>query len=228
MTGPARDRTAAGPASALRWTLVVPLKSAHEAKSRLAAWLEPGPRRALVRAMAADTLAAAAAAQRVDRIVVVTGDPATARYARRAAGALVDVVGEPEPGGLNPAARAGIARARELAPSHGVGVLLGDLPALRPADLDDALAQAARCPLALATDACGTGTTLLTAVPGSTVDPAFGPGSAQVHQARGHVRLFVAAGLTHDVDVPADLAAVLALGVGPRTRRAAGGLAPPC
>lgn len=224
MTGAVRDPETADRTTGLRWTLVVPLKSAHEAKSRLAAWLEPGPRRALVRAMAADTLAAAAAAQRVDRIVVVTGDPATARYARRAAGALVDVVGEPEPGGLNPAVRAGIARARHLAPSHGVGVLLGDLPALRPADLDDALAQAARCPLALATDACGTGTTLLTATPGAAMAPAFGPASAQVHQARGHVRLIAAPGLAHDVDVPADLAAVLDLGVGPRTRRAAGGL----
>ena len=123
--------------------------------------------------------------------------------------------------------RAGIARARRLAPSHGVGVLLGDLPALRPADLDGALAQAAHHRLGLATDARGTGTTLLTAVPGARVDPAFGPGSAQAHQARGHVRLTAAPGLAHDVDVPADLAVVLALGVGPRTRRAADRLALP-
>ena len=227
MTGVGRETDAAVPTGGLRWTLVVPLKPAREAKSRLAAWLDPGPRRALVRAMAADTLAAAAAAQCVDRIVVVTGDRATAQFARRAAGALVDVVREPEPAGLNPAIRAGIARARHLAPWHGVGVLLGDLPALRAADLDDALAQAAHHRLGLATDACGKGTTLLTAAPGARMDPAFGPGSAQAHRARGHVRVIAAPGLTHDVDVPADLAAVLALGVGPRTRRVAGDLALP-
>lgn len=212
----------------LRWTLVVPLKAAGEAKSRLAAWLEPGPRRALVRAMLGDTLAAAAAARCVAAIIVVTGDSATARAARRAAGrGMVEVVGEPDPGGLNPAVRAGIDRARLTRPSHGVGVLLGDLPALRPADLDGALAQAARHPLGVVPDADGTGTTLLTAAPGVPVDPAFGPGSAQLHLARGHVRLLVASGsgLARDVDVPADLDAVLALGVGPRTRRALRGAA---
>lgn len=211
----------------LRWTLVVPIKAALDGKSRLATWLEPALRQALARAMVGDTLAAAAGTPRVDRIVVVTADPATARAARRAvvgAGGrvAVEVVGEPEPGGLNPAVRAGIARARRRAPDHGVGVLLGDLPALRAADLDDALGQAARHPLGFVADAAGTGTTLLTALPGLPVGPAFGPGSASAHQARGHVRLVVGrgTGLAHDVDVRADLEAALALGVGPRTRRA--------
>lgn len=211
----------------LRWTIVVPIKAAPDGKSRLASWLEPAPRQALARAMVGDTLAAAAGAQRVDRIVLVTADRGAARAARRAVAAAagrvaVEVIGEPEPGGLNPAVQAGIARARRRAPDHGVGVLLGDLPALRATDLDDALAQAARHPLGFVADAAGTGTTLLTALPGLLVGPAFGPGSASAHQARGHVRLVVGpdAGLANDVDVRADLAVVLALGVGPRTRRA--------
>lgn len=207
----------------LGWTLVVPVKPALEGKLRLAAWLDPRSRAALVRAMVADTLAAAAAARQVERIIVVTGDAAMARIARRAAARVaVAVVDEPDPAGLNPAVRAGIDRARRSSPAHGVGVLLGDLPALRPADLDDALARAARHRLALVTDAEGSGTTLLTAGPGVPVDPAFGPESARLHLARGHVRLPVApgSGLAADVDVPADLAVALALGVGPRTRRA--------
>ena len=211
----------------LRWTLVVPVKGDHGGKSRLAGWLEPGPRRALVRAMVGDTLAAATAARCVDRVIVVTGDAAMARTARRAAGStVVDVLGEPEPAGLNPAVRAGIDRARQVSPSHGVGVLLGDLPALRSADLEEALAQAAEHPLGVVTDSGGTGTTLLTAAPGVPVDPAFGPGSAQLHLARGHVRLPVAtgSGLAHDVDVPADLETARTLGVGPRTRRVLRGI----
>lgn len=215
----------------LRWTIVIPLKSTPDAKSRLADWLEPGRRLALVRAMVGDTVAAAAAAGRVEGIVVVTGDAAMARTARRAAGsavssAVVDVVDEPEPAGLNAAVRAGIEWARRSRPTHGIGVLLGDLPALRPGELDDALAQAGLHPLGVVTDAYGTGTTLLTATPGAAVDPAFGPGSALLHRSRGHVRLVVppGSGLAHDVDVPADLQVVLALGVGARTRRALRGV----
>lgn len=212
---------------ALRWTLVVPIKAAHEGKSRLASWLEPGPRQALARAMVADTLAAAAAARCVDRIVVVTGDPSAARAACLAAGepggrVEVEVVGEPDPAGLNPAVRAGIDRARRADPAHGVGVLLGDLPALRAADLEDALAQAALHPLGFVADAAGTGTTFLTVTPGHLVHPAFGPGSARAHSTGGHARLVLAAGsgLAQDVDHRADLDAALALGVGPRTGRA--------
>ena len=212
----------------LRWTLVVPLKPPHEGKSRLSWWLEPGPRMALVRAMVGDTLAAAAAARLVERIVVVTADPATARRAREAAvGAVVDVVHESTPSSLNRAVKIGIDHARDVTPSHGIGVLLGDLPALHPADLDDALACAARHPLGVVLDAEGTGTTLLTAGPGIPLDPAFGAGSAQTHVARGHVRIALApgSGLGHDVDVPDDLGAVIALGVGRRTRRALHGVA---
>ena len=206
----------------LRWTLVVPLKPPVEGKSRLSWWLAPGPRMSLVRAMTADTLAAAAAAERVDRIVVVTSDADTVRRAREVAvGAVVDVVDEPEPAGLNRAALAGIDHARRVEPTHGVGVLLGDLPALHPADVDEALAAAAAHPLGIVTDATGLGTTLLTALPGVPVRPAFGTGSAQLHLDRGHVRIALApgSGLGHDVDVPDDLPAVIALGVGDRTRR---------
>ena len=214
----------------LRWTLVVPIKAAGDGKSRLASWLAPGPRQELARAMVQDTLAAAAGARSVDRIVIVTADATVAAAVRSVTGwpdpsVLIDVIGEPDPAGLNPAVRAGVQRAQRDAPSHGVGVLLGDLPALRSADLDAALAQAGRHPLGVVTDAAGTGTTLLTAGPGHAVDPAFGAGSAAAHLARGHSRIVVAptSGLTHDVDYREDLDAALALGVGPCTRRALAG-----
>lgn len=217
-----RSRTGKADVSGLRWTLVVPLKPPQEGKSRLSWWLAPGPRMSLVRAMTADTVAAAAAAERVDRIVVVTSDADTVRRVREAAvGAAVDVVHEPQPPDLNRAVRAGIDHARSLDPTHGVGVLLGDLPALHATDVDEALAAAAAHPLGVVTDATGAGTTLLTALPGVSVHPAFGAGSAQAHLDRGHVRIALApgSGLGHDVDVPDDLPAVIALGVGDRTRR---------
>ncbi|PVU83914.1 2-phospho-L-lactate guanylyltransferase [Cellulomonas sp. WB94] len=203
----------------MRWTLVVPVKDARLGKTRLAEHLDDPGRIALVRAMAADTLAAAAATAQVDRLVVVTGDPEVARLAPATVGADVDVVAETQPRGLDAAVRAGLARARALDPGSGVGVLLGDLPALRPGDLAAVLDAATAHPRSFVPDADGTGTTLLLALPGADVDPCFGPGSARAHTDRGHVRLDVPPGSTvrRDVDVREDLRAVRVLGPGPRT-----------
>lgn len=139
--------------------------------------------------------------------------------------AHLDVVPEPSPAaGLNAAIRAGVVSARSggsLA-AVSVAVLLGDLPALRPGDLGAALEAASEHHRAVVTDADGSGTTLLTARSGVELHPAFGPGSAAEHAARGHVVLDVAdvpavSGLRQDVDLARDLAAVAALGPGPRT-----------
>ncbi len=74
---------------------------------------------------------------------------------------------------------------------------------------------------AFVADAEGTGTTLLVAAPGVTLDPRFGGGSAARHAASGAAALDGEwPGLRRDVDTPADLAAALALGVGPATRAA--------
>ena len=207
-------------ASGVRWTLVVPVKDARFGKTRLAEHLDDPGRIALVRAMAADTLAAAGATARVDRLVVVTGDPEVARLAPATIGADVDVVAEPHPRGLDAAVRAGLARARALDPGNGVGVLLGDLPALRPDDLATALDAATAHARSFVADLDGTGTTLLLALPGALVDPCFGPGSARAHTDRGHARLDVprASTVRRDVDVREDLRAVRLLGPGPRTR----------
>lgn len=209
-----------------RWILVVPVKDARRGKTRLADVLEPAARAALVRAMALDTVEAVLGAQRVARVLVVTADPEVAA----AAPALprVRVLPEPAPraddapGGwasLDRAVRAGFDAARAEAPTAHVGVLLGDLPGLDPAELDAALAAAEQHPRAVLPDAEGTGTTLLTAGPGEQLRPAFGGGSAAAHAALGHVRLDLpeTSTLRHDVDVPADLTALLDRGVGGRT-----------
>jgi 2-phospho-L-lactate guanylyltransferase len=209
-----------------RWILVVPVKDARRGKTRLADVLEPAARAALVRAMALDTVEAVLGAPRVARVLVVTADPEVTA----AAPALprVRVLAEPAPraddapGGwasLDRAASTGVAAARAEAPTAHVGVLLGDLPGLDPGELDAALAAAEAHPLAVLPDAEGTGTTLLTARAGERLQPAFGGGSAASHAALGHVRLELpeTSTLRHDVDVPADLVALLDRGVGGRT-----------
>ncbi|WP_028047091.1 2-phospho-L-lactate guanylyltransferase [Cellulomonas sp. URHE0023] len=195
----------------MEWVVVVPVKPAAVGKTRLAGYLDPGARAALARAMALDTMESAAATPGVRRVLVVTSDDEI----RAAAPFVVDDPG----GGLNAAIRAGLARA-----SLPVAVLLGDLPALRPDDLRAALDLAQRHPLGFVSDADGTGTTLLTGLVACT--PQFGPGSAALHEASGHVRLDVPLGSTvrRDVDVPSDLAAVARLGVGRRTAKVLSGL----
>jgi len=201
------------------WTLVLPLKGGPGAKSRLGG----GPE--LARAIAADSLDAVLACPAVVRTVVVTAHRPTAAAAT-AAGAVV--VAESAPGGgLLPAVQDGLA----VVGSGRVGVLLGDLPALRPTDLTDGLAAAQTAlvrhptaPMAAVPDAAGTGTVLLAARAVDALDPAFGPGSYAEHVRRGAVEVLVdAPRLRQDVDTPADLAVALALGVGPRTAAAVTG-----
>lgn len=241
---PRVSRPPSGPASrpgpAPGWTLVLPLKGGPGAKSRLRA----GP--GLAAAIAADCLDAVLACPAVSRTIVVTADAATAATAA-AAGALV--AGESRPGdGLVAAVRDGVTAALGPAvplPAGGpravpggaddgraaggpVGVLLGDLPTLRPEDLSAGLAAVAAAlrehpgaPMAVVPDAAGTGTVLLAARLGGDLDPAFGPGSLAEHVRRGAVLVEVdLPRLRQDVDTPADLDTALDLGVGPRTAAA--------
>jgi 2-phospho-L-lactate guanylyltransferase len=204
------------------WILVLPLKGGAAAKSRLGG----GP--ALARAIALDCLDAVLACPDVRRVLVVTADQGTAADAVAAAGtrpARIGVVPETRPGsGLVAAVRDGLAAIPDGAPA---AVLLGDLPALRPADLSAGLHAAAAtlaawpdAPMAAIPDAEGSGTVLLAGRAASDLDPAFGPGSLAEHRARGAIPVVhdeLDARLRHDVDTPADLSVALVLGVGPRT-----------
>ncbi|WOF23398.1 2-phospho-L-lactate guanylyltransferase [Microbacterium betulae] len=234
------------------WRVVVPVKPAAVGKSRLA--VDGVDRTALARAVALDTIEAAARASRVTEVIVVTADetlrdelrgwpegaapegpdarmpeiprapddsgrrdPAFAGSPALGTGrAPVRVVREAEPAGLDAAVRAGLAAVPADRPR---AVLLGDLPALRPSDLDAALVLAGIVDRGLVPDAEGTGTTLVTARASIPLSPAFGTDSAARHRAAGHVDLDVGASSTlrRDVDTAAQLAAALALGAGPRT-----------
>jgi 2-phospho-L-lactate guanylyltransferase len=99
--------------------------------------------------------------------------------------------------------------------------LLGDLPALRPADLAAALVAAASVNRGVVADAEGTGSTLVTAGAGVDWASSFGDGSFARHVALGCVPLDVADGSTlrRDVDTARQLEAAVLLGLGPRTTR---------
>lgn len=205
---------------------MVPAKRLTHAKTRLRPVTDELGDRAgiahadLVLALLADTVAAALDCPRVQRVLVVTDDPAAAATVRAlGAGTVADAPDR----GLNPALEHG-ARSTGAA---AVAALSSDLPALRPEELAAALAAAEaagvegarRCFVA---DAAGTGTTLLTAA-GTALAPRFGAGSAAAHRASGaHPLAGNWPGLTHDVDTGSGLRAALRLGVGPVTAGLAG------
>jgi 2-phospho-L-lactate/phosphoenolpyruvate guanylyltransferase len=189
--------------------LVIPVRGGDQAKSRLD--VIPERRAALAAAFALDTLAAAQAASRVGVIVVVGALPEQVEG--------ITVV--PDPGqGLLPAVRAGLQEVARTAPGSPAAVLLGDLPALRPEELDRALATAQAHERAFVPDADGSGTTLLVARAGVRHDLGFGADSAAHHRAAGYteVELPERSGLRCDVDTIEQLRAAALLPLGPRTR----------
>jgi 2-phospho-L-lactate guanylyltransferase len=196
------------------WSFVLPIKGAI-GKSRLDV-PDASARARLAVAFALDALDAVLATPSVGRVIVVTADQELAtRLAAR-----VELVADPRHG-LNAAIRAGLAVLDAAAPA---GVLLADLPALRPEELDAALVAAAGHPLALVPDAAGTGSTLATALRADALVPRFGEGSRVAHEHAGHVVLPVPAtsGLRRDVDSLADLDAARSLGLGRHTLAALG------
>lgn len=202
--------------SASGWTVVVPVKRATEGKSRLR--LPAAERLAIIRAIALDTIEAAAACDGVAQLLVVTADEplvgalaacdgvATVRDSTSDLRAAIDL-------GLS-VTDTGLARA----------VLLGDLPAMKPAELAEALRGAARHDLAFVPDADGTGTVLATARAGVPFRPLFGAGSAAAHRRAGFVELGLPAawGLRRDLDTAAHLPALHRAGLGHRTARLIG------
>lgn len=202
-----------------RWSIVIPFKGGVSAKSRFASAFG-ADRQRIALAFLRDTVAAVADVDAVDRVIIVSAEPLLHE-------ALlpfeVEVVADPG-GGLNAAVAAGVARAQNLAPESFAAVLVGDLPALKGADLAAALdlaVEAARGghPLGFVADRDGTGTTAVMAAPGVTASTRFGLGSRQSHTAAGFVELAVpdASSLHLDIDDAPTLDGVLDL-VGPLTR----------
>jgi 2-phospho-L-lactate guanylyltransferase len=198
-----------------RFGVVIPVKPPTYAKSRLGR-LGDEVRRSLAGAFALDTVAATLRCDRVRRVLVVTDDHRLADEVRRLG---ADVIPDGTADDLNGSLEQGAAEVRRRDPSVHLAALCADLPALRPEDLDRALAAAPSTRLGFVADAEGLGTTLVTAPDLGTFRPRFGPASRAEHLAAGGVEV-VAAGLEslrRDVDTPADLEEALRLGIGPHT-----------
>ncbi|HEY1532257.1 MAG TPA: NTP transferase domain-containing protein [Galbitalea sp.] len=184
------------------WTVVIPVKGNAFSKSRLGASAQ------LALALALDTAAAAA---EVARVVVITSAASRPLFEALGAQTALD-----EGGGLLAAVVLGL-RSAGTGPT---AVLLGDVPALRPSELEAALALATGHPLAFVPDADDDGTVLITALDPTDHRPAFGVHSRAAHLASGYVELEIPSdsGLRRDVDTAEQLDG-LGERVGPRTRQ---------
>ncbi|WP_229052076.1 2-phospho-L-lactate guanylyltransferase [Aeromicrobium sp. Leaf350] len=200
------------------WTVIVPAKPWHLAKSRLRT-----VRRAdLARAFLLDVLDVVAATDGVGRVVVVSAETGLAAEARRRDVALMADRPLGTPGRLNTAVSIGRRWAFAHAPCEPVAVVPADLPCLDPVALATTLAALGEHDRAFVPDLARGGTTLVSAATAGRLRTAYGTGSAARHQRLGLRRVEdVPLVVRRDVDTLEDLADALELGVGGHTLDAA-------
>lgn len=199
--------------------LVIAVKRLGAAKTRLAPVFSASTRENVVLAMLIDTITAASAVPDVRGITVVTPDEDAADAVR---GLGARVLTDPTPEGhrnpLNNAIAVAEAEVRNETPN--IVVLQGDLPALQPQELADAIAAGRRYRRSFVGDRHGTGTSALLAF-GVALTPQFGPDSARRHRDSGAIELTGPwPGLRCDIDTPDDLLVARRLGVGAATAAA--------
>ncbi|UQX89957.1 2-phospho-L-lactate guanylyltransferase [Jatrophihabitans telluris] len=202
--------------SFVAWRILIPVRPHAVGKTRLEGVTRPDQHERLVRAMQADTIAAALAARAaqpgiIAGVVVIS-------TSRAIEDLPVGIELFPDPGtGLNGALSAAAQHWRRAAPGDGQLAMVADLPCLNSVSLLAVLAEAAHNERGFVADRQATGTTMLTAGAGAGLEPEFGTNSAAAHLRSGHVPLRAPDAARADADTEADLQACLRLGVGPHT-----------
>lgn len=185
-------------------TAVIPVKQLGEAKTRLMSELPAVERARLALALLANVLDAVGGAPAITRTLVVTPDVDVARLAR---GRGAEVVHQEQPG-LNLAIQLGHAAVDD--PEDIVLALLGDLPFLTSADLDQLLQLVEPGVVVLAPDRHRRGTNALAVQRDEPFEPAFGENSLALHRREAArlglaVREYRSRGTGFDVDTAEDL-----------------------
>ncbi|MGE2734375.1 2-phospho-L-lactate guanylyltransferase [Mycolicibacterium vaccae] len=212
-------RPTAPPAHRADVGVVIAVKRLAAAKTRLAPMFSAADREGLVLAMLVDTIAAAVAVPAVRTVLVVTPDPVAAEAAEQSG---ARVLSDPTPAGHADPLNNALTAAADLVGREGTNIvaLQGDLPALQPYELAEAIAAARKAGRGFVADRHRGGTSALLTF-GAPLDPRFGADSADRHRRSGAVELDGAwPGLRCDIDTPEDLEAAQLLGVGPATTKA--------
>jgi 2-phospho-L-lactate guanylyltransferase len=204
----------------MRIAALVPFKCFTRAKRRLRTAFSDETVEALGRAMLADVLDALGATASLERISVLTDDDEVADAATR--GGARARLQQPDPG-LNPVIEA--ASGEALADGFDATlVVLGDLPLLRPSDVQLVL-EAGRAHAVVIVPSSDGGTALLYQRPPGSIPACFGRDSAAAHERAARARgfeplLFTALDerVRTDLDTPEDAERVLESDTPSRTR----------
>jgi 2-phospho-L-lactate/phosphoenolpyruvate guanylyltransferase len=187
---------------------IIPVKSLRESKRRLERLLSTDERADLILHFLGDLLATLDQVGEIERVLIVTGDPAVMALADKH---RVDLLFEASPAGLNAAAVLGVAHAVE-AGARAVLILPADLPFARIEDIEQMLAPYApeNVPvMVICGDENEKGTNALFLAPPGDFTFHYGPDSYQAHleEARTRGRTIFKAqapGLRFDLDTEDD------------------------
>jgi 2-phospho-L-lactate guanylyltransferase len=196
--------------------ILIPVKDPTRAKKRLAGLLSPEERRRLVWAMFEDVARAVAESRLADRVFVVTSCEAVMRAARSFGWGVVA-----EDRQLSESESIDVA-SRQLARLGFDAVMRvpADLPLARAEDLDALFEFDLNPPASLLVPSRdGTGTNVLLRSPADLFPSRFGPNSLRLHleeAARAGSRCSIVKNdrLALDIDEPADIAELFAVGRG--------------
>lgn len=194
-----------GPAS-----IVVPIRSLSDGKTRLSPVLDPAARSALTREMLERVVRSALGTFSQAEVMVISPDQYALAEVGRIDRSIRLLLQAPEEPGLNPALEQASEAVRKSGGST-VLILPADLPLISSADIDNLLRRDA--PVVIAPDRHGMGTNALMVRLDAFGEPfryQFGEGSYGKHQDEAH-RLGVDAvsalslGTSFDLDTPEDL-----------------------
>jgi 2-phospho-L-lactate guanylyltransferase len=164
---------------AVRTFAILPVKRFGAAKARLGDELSGGTRRALAEAMVTDVLMALRRTAAVSEVVLVTSEPAAEAIGR---GYGANVLHDRDAAGQSAATLVGIAHALEEGASR-VLLVAGDTPAIDPAEIETLLDRpAVGRSVVIVPNRDGSGTNALLLTPPDVIEPAFGPGSRELHE----------------------------------------------
>ena len=212
----------------MQWTVVVPVKSLPDAKSRLLPADDP-TRPELALSFLQDVLAALHGSNSVSDVLVVTDDE---RVRGTVAASSARWLPESPHRGLNPAAAFGAA---QVPGDSAVAIIAGDLPCSNPECIARVLALADGHERSFISDAQGIGTTMLMDRAAAACSPAFGERSRARHAQLGYVDIGLDADIDtrrllararRDVDTQVDLWDARRIGVGAATEAVLAGRIP--
>lgn len=186
---------------------IVPVKPLRRGKSRLREVLSEEKRALLNYSMLDKTLLTLSEVPEIDKILVVSRDPAALALARERGTRTLMEDGSPE---LNIALRRASAVAKTYN-AHAIVIIPADLPLLSLDDLKSFLQHSGNPPeMIISPDRRWDGTNALYLNPIGSIEYAYGEGSLYKHinQARDknlHVEVFPLATIGFDLDLPEDL-----------------------